>query len=440
MDKPPQFPLPDNWEPEGTWCATIRIPADEQYIPILLGWLHELTMSRNHARDPSEQGAATVSRTWQNALDSVPIIISEDCVSWEESMAKIRFRPKPGQPWIEQYKYDDEPLWYDKNIQAHWPASAISTPTDPPADNAEAQADAAIIIRGGHQHIVGKILDLLALGVARADGINALVGEMSGFAPDQQALRDAVGEAWDMVSDLPTPTANDYIADAPEQCAMWSDTWQKLLRALQDNAIAEAIGQVGAYLGAQNAADVQKVLNDVMETLGNNAQEYAAGYAGGGGGSAFADCTWSVELDFTVGQYGFSLVPIADPPGVNTQEYLDTLGFWADYGLYLGNPIAPIEVSFSFDDTIISRFSVLHFNGTNHSSNSVGLSAKLNGAVVDSYTRDNAGQTSWTELVLTSPGELVDQVFLSTNIQDYTNARIIGFRAEGLGYNPFWEE
>lgn len=68
-----QFPLPENWEPEGTICATFVIPDDPEYLAAITGLVDELKWSKSFARDDTGTGAATVSRTWQRALESQPV-------------------------------------------------------------------------------------------------------------------------------------------------------------------------------------------------------------------------------------------------------------------------------------------------------------------------------------------------------------------------------
>lgn len=84
----PRFPLPDDLEPDGTWCVKIRIPADQQYLGVLIGLVDMLKWSRNFARDASGTGAAVVSRTWQQAIESEPIEV-EGC-----DMPEFRINPE----------------------------------------------------------------------------------------------------------------------------------------------------------------------------------------------------------------------------------------------------------------------------------------------------------------------------------------------------------
>lgn len=84
-----RFPLPDNWEVEDTICVTFVIPDDPQYLATITGLVDELKWSRSFARDATGTGAAIVSRTWADALESQPVFtqgcdmpefrIGEDC-------------------------------------------------------------------------------------------------------------------------------------------------------------------------------------------------------------------------------------------------------------------------------------------------------------------------------------------------------------------------
>jgi hypothetical protein len=73
-----RFPLPENWEVEGTTCVTFVIPDDPEYLATLTGLVDELKWSKNFERDSTGTGAATVARTWQAALESQPLL-TEDC-------------------------------------------------------------------------------------------------------------------------------------------------------------------------------------------------------------------------------------------------------------------------------------------------------------------------------------------------------------------------
>lgn len=66
--------LPDNWEPDGVMCVRVMIPNDQQYLAILTGWLDQLKWSKVYARDETLTGASIVSRTFQSALESQPIL------------------------------------------------------------------------------------------------------------------------------------------------------------------------------------------------------------------------------------------------------------------------------------------------------------------------------------------------------------------------------
>jgi len=85
-----RFPLPENWEPEGTICATFVIPDNPEYLAAITGLVDELKWSKSFARDETGTGAATVSRTWAKALESQPVFtqgcdmpefrVGEDCL------------------------------------------------------------------------------------------------------------------------------------------------------------------------------------------------------------------------------------------------------------------------------------------------------------------------------------------------------------------------
>lgn len=100
-----RFPLPTNLEPDGTRCVMVTIPDDDQYQSVLIGLIDLLTWSRNFARDGTKTGAATVSRTWQNALRITPII--QGCAM----ITDLEFRPVEGNPCQMEYSTDGGETW-----------------------------------------------------------------------------------------------------------------------------------------------------------------------------------------------------------------------------------------------------------------------------------------------------------------------------------------
>lgn len=80
-----KYPLPDNL-PEDTWCFQLEVPADKEYVQLLVGALSWLSFWDAYDRDPLKRGRE-VAALWRNALDSLqacgdtptppPIVIKE---------------------------------------------------------------------------------------------------------------------------------------------------------------------------------------------------------------------------------------------------------------------------------------------------------------------------------------------------------------------------
>lgn len=69
-----RFELPSDHDPDDDWCIVVKIPGHADYLKALVGHLRALTFSQNFERDDSKTGAAEVSRRWEKALYSQPII------------------------------------------------------------------------------------------------------------------------------------------------------------------------------------------------------------------------------------------------------------------------------------------------------------------------------------------------------------------------------
>lgn len=98
----PRFPLPDEWEPEGTRCLRVIIPDDDQYQAIIVGLIDHLKWSTAYARDDTKTGAATVARTWKQALLVEPI---------KQGCEMVMLRQNPDNDCETQYSNDDGETW-----------------------------------------------------------------------------------------------------------------------------------------------------------------------------------------------------------------------------------------------------------------------------------------------------------------------------------------
>lgn len=137
----PRYQLPDEWEVIETMCVKITIPADQQYYGQLIGLLDTLKWSKNFAPDATRTGAATVSRTWQKALDSTPIEV-EGC-----DMPEFRIDPETCLLEVNCSEDPENPDWQPVPTQAYDPRTDGTYPPpfpDPdPSDQCLASATVA---------------------------------------------------------------------------------------------------------------------------------------------------------------------------------------------------------------------------------------------------------------------------------------------------------
>lgn len=154
----PRFELPEDWTPEGTACVKVTIPNDPAYFAQLIGWLDAFKFSRNFAPDSTRTGAATVSRTWQAALESQPITI-QGC-----EMVELRINPETCLLEVNCSTDPENPDWQPVVTSEYDPRTDIKTPVlypDPPPEGQSNQCLAAANIAGYVWWAGEKYADLL---------------------------------------------------------------------------------------------------------------------------------------------------------------------------------------------------------------------------------------------------------------------------------------
>lgn len=297
-----RFQLPTDWSPVGTRCVVFTIPDDPEYFSQIIGLVDALKFSNNFGRDPTRTGAATVSRAWQAALESQPVFTLEDCEGGEMAFIKIRHRPKPGQPWVTQEKYDDEPetAWRDAHIQPHW-GEAITPVSSNPHERWE---QIGRVVRGFNEWMPGQFITGLAAGETKTQTVNGVMGQLAPYVGGQgAAIRQAVEQAYDMIADLPTPTAEPYAED----CAWMADANDILEFSDAVPEWAQSLTQKAADLAQTAADEINKAFwNVASKFTSSNFWQAAMNNSPGGGGAGFGDiCEWTEVLDFSISDYGF---------------------------------------------------------------------------------------------------------------------------------------
>jgi hypothetical protein len=341
-----EFPLPDDWEPEGTVCVTVPVPDDPQYVAMLVGLLDWLKLSRSFARDATATGAAIVSRTWQAALESQPIIIGEcDVMSYDT-------RVHPDFPWMQQASSDGGETWHTSLIQPNW-SNAIGAVFPVASDSDEAGALAGGIIAGGPEWFVQRVIDRDGDGFSRDQIVNDIYAEMARLHALPDGL-NKIGPMVDTVLDLPTPTV--YADDC-----VYVDFWESLrdfmlghptdFGNLLGNWFSNAALDFGDAVVVQFAELYGSLGKDALYyQLANNVTLRKATFG--------LACTWEHEFDFTTGAHGWS--PYNDG-SVNWATYVPGSG-WA-IGPTYGIPQIVIDLPEVRDMTAVDYVISVLMNG-----------------------------------------------------------------------------
>jgi hypothetical protein len=270
-----RWALPDDWEPVGTWCVQVTIPAGEQYVEALAGALGLLSVQKSWARDDTRTGARIVAKTWRDALYINPLAVSENCYTFPTP-------PAPTQP-----DADDAAAAIFTVIFQHWVRYLnLHAPTPAGCANAVDDLFAELAPYNATQAVHGALSQL-------CDALNGDAEARASFETDCPYmdefayLRDKIAaNPYDWLNHL-----NDWLFD-------WLDhTADYILRAL--NITAGLLG--GAGLGG------------FIDDLG--------GIPDGGGAGFGADdsCEWVATLDFRESNWGFQLVDLGEGR---------TLGIW----------------------------------------------------------------------------------------------------------------
>lgn len=442
LEKKWRFQLPDNWQPTGTVCVMFTVPDDPEYIRQIIGLVDALKFSKNFGRDPTRTGAAIVSRTWGAALESEPVRVV-DCDSGEgiDDVAKIRHRPKPGQPWITQEKYDDEPDWYDAHIQPHWGASSISDA--PPVNNSrDAMGESDRLIRGVWQWQVDQILNLRALGVDRTTGVNAIMGQAAGYVTDPTATREAIGKAWDTIGDLPTPTANSYSSAATDEecCERYWELWNRIADAFAQSPSA-ATDKIMDMIQDGINNGINQTLTDLSrfaQQLGDKIREFAEQIGNGSAGEdRFLNCDWAMVWDFltTDGKWSAGIPELNI--GCEPANWANGIGWQGNVPCEEGDDIwYSAVIRIKFPATWITTWEVtVDFDSPSLNSLTMKAIGENGTEVVESV-----GNQANNEMNPTPLTEWPVQFIITANSVNYAQVHIIESIAGGKGYNPFAPE
>lgn len=266
----PRFPLPDDLTPVGTMCVRVTIPNDQQYLGTLIGLIDLLKWSRNFARDASGTGAATVSRTWQSALETSPIEI-EGCDMPEfrinEDTCLLEVECGDGN-WRPVYTPD-----YDPSTDAPPPPTLYPDPPPPGQSNAcLAAANVTAMLQNGANNISILIDDGAIFGAVLANIFSffsqVVTLVQSQLWPDFQVYYSSWNEAtiradylafdWEELKNILVCHFNEDGQVATPPPAEWNDAINEVEDRIPDSQIWSVIafgmklmGWVGANLATR---------------------------------------------------------------------------------------------------------------------------------------------------------------------------------------------
>lgn len=290
--------LPDDWSPDELDCVQITIPHGAGYFEQLSAVLALLTWSKSFDHDDTHQGAATVSRTWFNALNSTPYRISQN-----SECSDMRLRAQPGKPWIMESSDDGGVTWH---VAVDTCCGSIPPPVVQSTDQ-QVEVPAAIA-RHVFQPLIQSIIDAIAGGTPKSEWLAdqcALFAQFGGGS----GVCAALSNVWDAAQALPEP-----LSDYTDDCVYAA--WVNGIAAdLGSSCTANPLDCLSAALLNwldTTSNSLMQSLNDAAAALGGSATWDATS---GGGGAGFAvDCTWEKEFDFTTGAHDWVIVDMAEIP------------------------------------------------------------------------------------------------------------------------------
>lgn len=308
LEEKSRFDLPDDWTPEGLVCVTFPCPDDPQYTSMLAGLVDMLKFSQNFQRDPTGQGAATVSRTWQSALESQPYSIRfiEDC-----GEMPYLLRQNPDNPCQLQQSQDDGETWtlaYDHSLCQ--PVSAGVPPND--VDDTLAK------IPEIEKDIIDIIIDNIGLPPEQIEAL--VLDAIQAYDPsydDTEAIHEAVQQALD------EPSLEDY-ADICVYREQYDMLWKRSMESATPDEFVGGIAERMIEIAEHIAQDMIRLLNGMLSGMSRGAFEGIFSNRTPGDGSAYMNlCPWKQTLDFEVRKYGFN-------PSLEGAEFGCPLGIWTE--------------------------------------------------------------------------------------------------------------
>lgn len=292
----PRIDLPDDWEPEGILCARVPLPDHPDYLPMLIGLIDQLKLSRSYERDPTKTGAATVARTWERALNTMPIII----INCEGDEMPTILRDDPSDPCKVQQSIDNGATWshaFTKGCDD----VVIPTPTDEAAEGAgNFMANLFVHIT----ELLDAAPDMPTFQGEFCDWLDTIGVTLDpGEFGDCDEAGDALWFAWGTIG---APTQAEML----DPCT-YVDKFEELQSCFDEDGVINWLGCASdtLYQWLQDASnDLMTQLIQTARAITGSSPQNASDYAGGGGGAGFGgDCATGefgcTEFTETAGGY-----------------------------------------------------------------------------------------------------------------------------------------
>lgn len=318
----PRYQLPDEWEVGETMCVKITIPADQQYYGQLIGLLDTLKWSKNFAPDETRTGAATVSRTWQSALESEPIEI--------EGCDMPDFRINEDTCLLEVNCSDDPeaPDWQPVFTPAYDPtedAPPVALYPDAPPEGETNQCLAAENVTAFFQHGIGQFAALLGIDGVFGQIATLLYTMLSGLVAMVQA------NLWFTLLEVDWGSFNNATIEGDYASFDW-DTFRDLIVCyFSPNGEMNPANHLEALDDMEShAGQIWRAIRLVWSLAGSIGISLAAKWAGITDGDC-AECEvcgeWEHTFDFTVSAHGFTPYPNPFCGGTPMSNYVGGQGF-----------------------------------------------------------------------------------------------------------------
>lgn len=344
--------LPGNWTPEGLKCVSFPCPDDPEYISMLVGLVDQLRYSRSFGRDLTRQGAATVARTWDNALKSQPVEVAE-CGG---NMA-FQLRQNETDPWLLEQSLDGGVTW---SLAYDYRRTYLGGPPFSGSPDQNADAAANLI-----QNIYIAISIILGDSGTEAEFIDAATQQMRKFAP-----------TWSEPSILEGMYDDFQDLDPGEQLYYTTEcNWLKQFDDMRTNCTPENVVdyfQCIAEYTADWIADevlepVKGWLHQTVQSLTGSELWAAAGFGGPGNGETFGEeeCVWERVWNPVNGWGPVSLV--TDVPYSGIAGTLEADGWHSvrtAYSSGTDNKLG-VVVDASGPFHMVSMTGIFDFNGAN---------------------------------------------------------------------------